>query len=203
MKLLFISCMFLGWLSAVSVAMAQDTTAVKDNTLRGQYLYMLSKSNNYQGYKVINQSRLAALWKNFSDTLSKARAHAAQLQNKLNEQQQVIADLKNNMANKDKTLAESNAMVNEIKFLGIPINKGTYSTIMWLLVFALAAVLAFFVFQGARHRKEARYRIKLFEELSEEYQNHKIRANEKEKKLARELQDERNKLDEYMSRGIR
>ena len=48
----------------------------------------------------------------------------------------------------------------------------------------------------------AKYRTELYDEISNEYQSYKSRTNEKEKKLARELQDERNKLEEYKTRGI-
>jgi hypothetical protein len=41
----------------------------------------------------------------------------------------------------------------------------------------------------------------LYNELDEEYKAYKVKSNEKEKKLARELQTERNKLDELLGRG--
>jgi hypothetical protein len=57
------------------------------------------------------------------------------------------------------------------------------------------------ILRSAKHIHEAKYRSSLYEEISQEYQSYKTKANDKEKKLARELQDERNKLDELKNRG--
>ena len=48
-------------------------------------------------------------------------------------------------------------------------------------------------------KKEATYRIGLFDDLSKEFQSHKLKSNEKEKKLSRELQTERNRLEELLN----
>jgi len=61
--------------------------------------------------------------------------------------------------------------------------------------------LAIIILRSAKHIHEAKYRSTLYDEISQEYQNYKVKANDKEKKLARELQDERNKLDELKNRG--
>jgi hypothetical protein len=72
---------------------------------------------------------------------------------------------------------------------------------MWGLVIGCGAVLAIVIITSAKYRHDAHYRIKLYDELSEEFHAYKAKANEKEKKLARELQTERNKLDELLGRG--
>lgn len=60
--------------------------------------------------------------------------------------------------------------------------------------------ISLFIFINKGFKKEAYYRIHLFEELTEEFKNFKTKANEKEKRLARELQTERNALEEMLSR---
>ena len=91
-------------------------------------------------------------------------------------------------------------MVDEISMLGISINKGTYNWIMWGLVLFLGAAFAFILFQSFSLRKEARYRSNLYSDLSEEFQAYKTKCNDKEKKLARELQTEKNRIDELLRR---
>lgn len=191
---------FTGLFLFVKTASAQDSAKVYPKNLDGQYREMMDKSNHFQDYKVIKQSRLANFRKSVLDTIGRERKRIAELKQKLDVQTQAVSGLKNNLDNKDKTLAESKAKVDEINFLGIPFSKGSYSTMMWGIVFVLAAVLAFIFFQSTAYRKEAKYRIKLFEDLSEEYRLFKTKANDKEKKLARELQDERNKLEELSGR---
>jgi hypothetical protein len=177
-----------------------DSTKV-DPSLKGQYQMMLSKSRNLDGYKLVNPSRITAFWRNVSDTLTTERRQLTNATKKIAEQEKVIADLKAEISGKESSLASSNAKVNEISFMGISFSKSTYNTIVWTLIIGLAAALAILILRSAKHIHEAKYRSTLYEEIAQEYQSYKTKANDKEKKLARELQDERNKLDELRSRG--
>jgi septal ring factor EnvC (AmiA/AmiB activator) len=178
---------------------AQDTTKT-DPSLSGQYQFMLSKSKTLYGAKLINPARLSGLWKNVKDTINTERKQLIASKAKINEQQKAITDLKAQIEGKESSLASSNAKQNEISFLGIPFTKSTYNTIVWTLIIVLALALAFVVIRSAKHIHEAKYRSTLYQEIADEYQAYKVKANDKEKKLARELQDERNKFEDYRSR---
>ena len=177
-----------------------DSTKV-DPSLKGQYQMMLSKSRNLDGYKLVNPSRITTFWRNVNDTLTTERRQLINATKKIEEQEKNIADLKAQISGKESSLASSNAKVNEISFLGISFTKSTYNAIVWTLIIGLAAALAIVILRSAKHIHEAKYRSTLYEEIAQEYQSYKVKANDKEKKLARELQDERNKLDELRSRG--
>ncbi|MDN5284089.1 MAG: hypothetical protein JWR38_363 [Mucilaginibacter sp.] len=176
-------------------ATAADSVLVKDKSLNGQYQYLLSKLFHYQ------QPLASALWKNMRDTLNTDRRKLAEVQAKLATQTKDISALKTDVTSKDQTLSESNAKRDEINLLGISFTKASYNLLMWGLVIAFGVIAAIVIARSGAHSREARYRIKLYEELDEEYKNYKSKANEKEKKLARELQTERNKLDELLGRG--
>ena len=144
---------------------------------------------------------MSSFWQNVRDTLSTERRQLSSATQKIAEQEKSIADLKTQISGKESSLASTNAKVNEISFLGISFTKGTYNTIVWSLIIGLAAALTVVILRSAKHIHEAKYRSTLYEEISQEYQNYKTKANDKEKKLARELQDERNKLEELKTRG--
>lgn len=180
--------------------LAQDTASVPDRSLAGQYKELIEKSSNYQGYKVIDQNRLASFRKNYMDSLSRERNKLTEAHSKIEDQSKVISGLKSDISSKDKNLAKSNALIDEVQLLGISVSKNAYSMVMWGLVLGLGLTLAFVLFQSTAYRKEARYRVKLFEELSSEFQAYKTKSTDKEKKLARDLQTERNKLDEMAGR---
>jgi tetrahydromethanopterin S-methyltransferase subunit B len=179
---------------------AKDSVKV-DPTLRGQYLSLLSKSKSLNGYKVINPARLTGFWQNLNDTLRTERRQLATSRKEIVAQQKVIADLKTQVAQKETALNSSTQKLDEITFLGISFTKGSYNTMVWTIIIILAIALAIIIIRSAKLLHEAKYRSSLYEEISAEYQSYKVKSNEKEKKLARELQDERNKLDEYKSRG--
>ena len=72
---------------------------------------------------------------------------------------------------------------------------------MFSLVIGLAIAFTVVVLTTAKHKYEAKHRTELYEEIEEEFKTYKAKANEKELRLARELQTERNKLDELLGRG--
>ncbi|WP_026897878.1 hypothetical protein [Daejeonella oryzae] len=182
-------------------AIAQDTLKTSDPTISGQYNELIKKSkNNNQGYKIINPVRLQTFKRNLTDSLNTSRQKLAEAISQLNDQNKQINTLNAGIKTKEENLSKSEDLINQIEFLGMPVNKSTYSMVMWGVLFLLAAALAFTLFQSQSYRKEARYRIKLFSDLSEEFQTYKIKANEKEKRLARELQTEKNRVDELTAR---
>ncbi|MCS3737769.1 hypothetical protein FHS10_005741 [Mucilaginibacter dorajii] len=174
---------------------AADSALAKDKSLNGQYQYLLSKLYHYQ------QPLVQALWKNLQDSLTIERRKLKAGQTTLAAQTKEIDSLKTDATTKGQTLAEANAKRDEISLVGISFTKATYNLVMWglVIIFGLAAVIV--IARSGAHSREAKYRIKLYEELDEEYKTYKAKANEKEKKLARELQTERNKLDELLGRG--
>jgi hypothetical protein len=176
-------------------AAAADSALSKDKSLNGQYQYLLSKLYHYQ------QPLASALWKNMRDSLNIERRKLNEAQAKLAAQIKDISTLKTDVTTKDQTLSESNAKRDEINLLGISFTKASYNLLMWGLVIAFGVIAVIVIARSGAHSREARYRTKLYEELDEEYKSYKSKANEKEKKLARELQTERNKLDELLGRG--
>ncbi len=212
---IILSSIFLFQFLLANPASAQDTSALKpaiparkaptpykaDPSLNGQYEDLLRRSWSNQGYKVINPNRLALLWKNVQDSLHAERRKYAPLQAKINSQAQIIANLKQRASTYQQNLEQSRASVNEVELLGGSVDKSTYNSIMWGAIIILAVALAASLFTAARSVHEARYRRQLFDEISAEYQSHKVKANEKEKKLARELQTERNRVEELLEKN--
>lgn len=178
----------------------QDTSKNTDPSLNGQYEFMLRKSKSLYGAKLINPTRLSALWKSVNDTLRKERKQLQTAQQQIKAQAGNISSLKGEVNGKESSLANANAAVNEIKFLGISFDKGTYNTIVWAIIIVLAIGFAFVIFQSGKLRHEAKYRTELYQEVADEFQAHKVKAKDKEMKLARELQDERNKWEEGRGR---
>lgn len=195
--------LFLGAMLFLNVAFAQtvpDTTKNTDPSLNGQYQFMLKKSKSLYGAKLINPNRLSSLWKSVNDTLKKERKQLQEARKEIKTQAGNISNLKGEVTGKESSLANATASVNEIKFLGISFNKGTYNTIVWSIIIVLGIGLAFIIFQSGKLRHEAKYRTELYQEVADEFQAHKVKAKDKEMKLARELQDERNKWDEGRGR---
>jgi hypothetical protein len=84
--------------------------------------------------------------------------------------------------------------------LGNSVNGSSNSLYLWGTLLLLAAALAFAIFRMRSAVKEASYRSGLYDQLFEELRENRTKANEREKKLARELQTERNRVAELTGR---
>ncbi|MFI5139671.1 MAG: hypothetical protein ACHQIM_17755 [Sphingobacteriales bacterium] len=187
---------------SIAKAQAQQPGAVKadsvapapvviDKSLNGQYQYLLTKVYHYQ------QPLISALWKTASDTLANNRRKLQAAQNKLAAQSKTIDSLNTQTSGKENSLAR----VDGVDIFGLLLSKTAYNLIVWGLV-ALFGIATFVVIaRSGSFKREARYRTQLYTELEEEFKAYKTKANDKEKKLARELQTERNKLDELLGKG--
>lgn len=166
-----------------------------DKSLSGQYKYLLTKVYNYQ------QPLLAAFHKSIMDTLMQTRHALRDTNAKLTIANKAIDSLNNGIKSTNQSLSESNAKANAIDLVGISLPKSTYNLIMWGLVIIFGAAAAVVIARSGSYSREAKYRTQLYNELEEEYRVYKAKANEKEKKLARELQTERNKLDDMLGKS--
>ncbi len=182
--------------AALQTPVKPDTTVpapvVLDKSLNGQYQYLLTKVYRYQ------QPLISALWKSASDTLNANRLKLKTAQSTLSLQTKTIDSLKAEVSNKNQDL--SSARTDGVEILGIVISKTTYNLIVWGLVAAFAISTIVVIARTGSFKHEAREKAELYSELEEEYKAFKIKANDKEKKLARELQTERNKLDDLLGR---
>ena len=160
-----------------------------DKTLKGQYQFFLTKIYHYQ------QPFAYALWKNVSDTIKLYRQVQKAANGKLVLQNTTIDSLKKQIATKDEALAEK---IEEVNVVGVQMSLTVYNLIVWGLVIAFALIAVIVVSSSASYRSEAKYRSNLYSDLEDEFRIFKTKANEREKKLARELQTERNRLDELL-----
>lgn len=180
---------------AAAVKSQMDPAQLNAKSLTAQYQYLLTKTYNYQ------QPLIAALWKNFTDTLGETRARLKAMQAKAALQAKLVDSLKINASSKEQSLTESNHKADAISLFGIEMSKSSYNLLMFGAVAVLAIALAIVIATTAKNKHEAKYRTDLYDELDEEFKAFKAKAHEKELKLARELQTERNKLDELLGRG--
>jgi len=168
-----------------------DTGPV-DKSLNGQYQYLLTKVYHYQ------QPSITALWKSVSDTLAQNRLKLKDAENKIEAQNKNIEELKADSLTSAENLI---AKRENIEAFGLNMSLTFYNVVVWGLISALGITVFAVISQSGGNRTEAEYRTKLFKELEEEFKAYKTKANEKERKLARELQTERNKVDELLGRG--
>lgn len=164
--------------------------------LAQQYDEIVNRAGSYNGYKNIRLDRIQRLWGNVIDSLQHERQLLNDARLKLSSHNEIVAGLKTELENKQQELAESKASVSEMGLLGISLSKTVYNIVMWGAVLILIAALVFSIMHSKTCLREARYRNGLYNELFEEFREYRSKSNEKEIRLARELQTERNRVAE-------
>ncbi len=171
----------------------EDKGSLNSGTIQSQFDYLYKKSGKYQEYRVIKTNNLFKFKNNITDTLKLARKKYLESQNVISSQKANIDSLNVKLQGTNESLIAVTGEKDSIKFLGIPLSKAGYNTILWTIIAALTGLLLFFIGKFKRSNTVTIEAKKSKSEIEEEYESHRQRSIEREQKLRRELQDELNK----------
>jgi hypothetical protein len=168
--------------------------------LNERYQLMKTNSQTYEDYKVIKEFVLDGFWKIAMDTLTLKETQ-------LTAEQQRVVDLRAKLSASEQDIINQKASVEGITFdsehisvLGVHFGKNTFLIITFV---AIAALLTIIIGVSARLRMlqaSVQDKAHLADSLTHEFEEYKRKALERQTKLSRELQNERNKLVE-LGRG--
>jgi len=168
-------------------AIAQTTT------VKNQFKKLYKNSNNYQIYKVVKKNAFLSLQKNILDSIKTIKKDANLKQLKINEQQKSITSLQTRIDTLNSELSVSIEKEDAFSFIGIPLNKGTYNTILWSIIGILLLGLAFFIYRFNNSNSVTKETKDLLADVELDFEQYKRNSIDKEQKLRRQLQDEVNK----------
>jgi len=172
----------------------ETTTTTTPQTIDEQFTEMVKSSNRYEDYKVIKQFKLNTLQGNIKKRISGLQAEIDGLNKTIEEQKSEVGNLTTRLGSTEETLTQTNLEKDSMNFLGNLMSKGSYNTMMWSIAGVLLLGLLFFIFKFKNSNavtKEAQFKL---DEVENEFEEYRKKALEKEQKLGRQLQDERNKL---------
>lgn len=171
----------------------EENTSKKDNSINTQFEEVIEDSNNYQDYKVVKKYKLTQLQKNTVNRINGLNKEIEDSNKTIKEQEAKIENLKSQLNSTKNDLNQVTQEKDEISFFGIPTQKGTYQTIMWIIVFVLVMVLVFFIYQYKKSKVLTKEAKKNLADNEAEFDEYRKKALEKQQKLGRQLQDEINK----------
>lgn len=188
------NAIFLSILSlALSIKGVSQENNSNQNKVEEEFNRLIQTSNDYQGYKVVDYNELIKLKNTTTQIFTDLDDQIVSQKNTIDQQQAQINNLREDLEATQMDLNRTNEEKDAITFLGMPFSKGSYKTLMWGIVGVLILALVFFIFryrQSHSHTKEAR--TKLYE-TEKDFDAYREKALEKEQRLGRLLQDERNK----------
>lgn len=167
----------------------EETGSLNSGTIESQFDYLNSISNNYQEYKVVKKAHLDKIRQNVTDSLKVFKEDLATLKQGMKDRQTDIADLNTQMSGLQEQLAAAEEARDSFSFLGFPIHKAFYNSLMWTLVAVLLGAFLFFLYQYTQSYKVISKARKDLDETKEEFDQHRKNTLERERKLRRELVD--------------
>lgn len=182
-------------LFSVSIAHAQSP-APAATSLQDQFVELKNDANTFQDYKVVKKVRLDSFWNTVTDSLNAHHEELTATHQQVGTLRGEVSGLKtqlNEQVSRVETLEYEKARLN---FLGLDLMKDTYSTVVWGLIFALliATLVALYRYRMS-HRITANTRRDHLQ-LQAEFEEFRRRTHEREVRIKRELQTERNRVEE-------
>lgn len=187
MKKILFSTLFLLCITSTFAQISSETT------IDGKFEELITNSNNFKGYKVVDTEQLTTLQKLTSNRIAELKQEIAVSKEATAAHEAKMAELQ---AELESVQAQLNTVTSEkdnIALLGMSLSKASYNTTMWSIIGILLLALVLFVIRFKRshvHTIEAR---KNLAELEKEFDAYRAKALEKEQRLGRLLQDEKNK----------
>ncbi|WP_121665721.1 coiled-coil domain-containing protein [Mesonia aquimarina] len=171
----------------------EEQIQTEDSSINGQFTELIEEANNYQDYKVVKQVRLERLQKNTISEINSLNDEIEEANNTIQQQKKQVEKLSQELSNTKNKLTEANQQKEEINFLGIATDKTTYQSIMWLIVLGLVLILIFFIYKYKSSNAQTKEAKKRLQDAEEDYDDFRKKSLEKQQRLGRMLQDEKNK----------
>lgn len=199
MKILMTICGLAVGLMAMAQPAAEQALENDTKTLDQRYSLMKEKSQTFNDYKVIKEYILDGMWKMTSDTLKAVQTQLAETKEEVARLEQNLNSALAAFKQKEDSMAEIEHASTHISVLGFDFTKsffiGMTAAIFVGMLLVLGAVTGRLkmIYQSLKERVDAE------DLVSKEFENYKRKALEKQMKLSRELQNERNKMAEMRS----
>ena len=182
---------------SVAQAQTQDESGPKPSlnsgTLESQFDYLYRRSSSYQEYKVVKKTFYQKIKGNVLDSLQALKKDLNDTKKLVDVQSNEIKSLKADLLTTNDNLTAVTKEKDNIKFLGFPMTKTSYNSLLWTIIFSLVALLLFFIFKFRSSNTITIQARDLLSDTEKEFEAYKQKALEREQKVRRELQDELNK----------
>ena len=162
-------------------------------TIEGQYDQLVEKAGNWEKYKLIKKESIYSFKRFMLDSLKAQKQVLREKLDTISSQSSQIKQLNQRISSLESDLDKEKNRNNSIEFLGMTIENGLYSAVVWGIIIILAIFLAVFVSRFSRSNSITRGALKDLESLQNEYEEYRTKAIEREQKVRRQLQDEINK----------
>jgi len=166
---------------------------IDTGSVSNQFDYLITKSNKYQVYKVVELNWLTKLKSNVLDSISESKNNILTNLSTIDAQKKTIDQLENSLASSETTIQNLTNENQSISLVGIQLSKSFFKTLMFSIIGILIISLLFFITKFKQSNRVTIQTKETLKEVEEEFETHRKIALEREQKVMRKLQDELNK----------
>ena len=161
--------------------------------LVNQYEYIVSKSGNWDKYKVISKERISNFKLNLADSLTVLKDVISNNELIISSQKKIEVDKIETITKLNKTITQLELEKDGIEVFGLLTKKSTYNTFVFSIIAVLFLTICILSYKFISSNKLTIRAKSTLEDLEFEYEEHRRTALEREQKVRRQLQDELNK----------
>lgn len=178
----------------LSLIAQKDPQAWKvEKSLEKQYAALKESSVLRNGYVTLQEPQLDEFNRSILDTVKKLKNTLKEINSSQSGVQLEVSSLTTQLADAQAQLDSSLTQKDELVTLGIAMDKNSFPTVAYTIIIICALMGAFAFFLYVRSNAITKETEKRNQELLEAIKTQKAVSLERESKLARELQTERNK----------
>lgn len=167
--------------------------SLSKGTIESQFDYIYVKSFTYKNTKSVKMGDLQKIKSNVLDSIDTLKKELNKTKVVVQTQDKEINNLKSDLKTTNDNLTIVTKEKDGIKFLGFPMTKTGYNTILWSIITGLLVFLLFFIYKFKASNVITKQANTLLADTETEFETYKAKALEREQKVRRELQDELNK----------
>lgn len=186
-------------LTVTLTAHAQDAQDGQ-GSLDTQFQQLKESSETFNQYKVIPRAELNGFWNVVQDSIDGYRQDINEAQNQIVDLKDQITNLKTEIEDLNNQLETGDYLATHIKAFGIDFQKTAFISITTAIILALIVLLGISIYRSKDSVRKVSQFKKELDAAKDELEDFRHRSLEKQRKLSRELQTERNKLDELLSK---
>lgn len=169
----------------------------RDNqTLPERYTVLKTNSQTYEDYKVIKEVILDGFWKLTMDSLRDRKSEYTLANSRIDSLQAALINAKAELVTHQASVEELVYDSKHISVAGVPLGKNLFLIVVAIVVAGLIILATTLVGRMKLINSEMKEKALVTHSLTLEFEDYKRKALDRQTKLSRELQNERNKLME-------
>jgi len=186
----------------VSSALVYSQTTqkpVEDKALNltQRFQEMKAAAQTFKDYKVIKESTLDKVWSITTDSIKKKDQQLAEAKSEITTLRQELETTHNSMKVQQASIQDVVYDSTHITVLGIPFSKALFILLTAVVIGGLAFVISISFGRVKILNSLVKEKTLIVDSITNEFEEFKKKAMEKQTKLSRELQNERNKWQDY------